>query len=271
MILSSPMAHRAASAWGREQPQADCRQGQHFNGLLAALPDSVRERWRYALQAVHLPRGRLLSEPGIPTSKVYFPTSAIVSLVKSTQLGQPIEIAVIGSEGMVGTWLCLGSATTAFGAVVQSAGNGYCMEARHLMQEFNQPGPVLQLMLRYIQALLTQTAQYAACTRHHSVLQKLCRSLLLNLDRLPSQSIPLTQESIAHTLGVRRATVTGAAATLRRAGVIKCHPGCIEVLSRAQLENYACECYAVVDKEYRRLLPVGRAAGADAPHAALMQ
>jgi CRP-like cAMP-binding protein len=202
-----------------------------------------------------MPLGQVLYESGQKLSHVYFPTTAIVSLLYVMADGASAEIAVAGFEGIVGISLFMGGETTPSRAVVQSAGGGYRLAANLLLQEFNRAGPVLHLLLRYTQALITQMAQTAVCNRHHSLDQQLCRWLLLSLDRLNGNELVMTQELIANMLGVRREGVTEAAGNLNDAGLISYHRGHIKVLDRAGLERRTCECYAVVKKEYDRLLP----------------
>jgi len=186
---------------------------------------------------------------------VYFPTTAIVSLLYVLENGASAEIAVVGNEGIVGISLFMGGGSTPNRAVVQSAGTGFRLPAEALKAEFNRAGPVLHLLLRYTQALITQMAQTAVCNRHHSLDQQLCRWLLLSLDRLTGDEIVMTQELISNMLGVRREGVTEAALHLQAAGVIRYARGHITVLDRQKLEQRSCECYAVVKKEYDRLLP----------------
>jgi CRP-like cAMP-binding protein len=188
-------------------------------------------------------------------SHLYFPTSAIVSLLYVMQNGASAEIAVVGNEGVVGISLFMGGESTSSRAVVQSAGSGVRVLARFLKDEFRQAGPVMHLLLRYTQALITQMAQTAVCNRHHSLDQQLCRWLLLSLDRLEGDDLFMTQELIANMLGVRREGVTESALKLQKAGLIRYFRGHISVLDRAGLESRSCECYAVVNKEYARLLP----------------
>ena len=202
-----------------------------------------------------MPLGKVLYESGVTLSHVYFPTTAIVSLLYVMEDGASAEIAVVGQEGIVGISLFMGGESTPSRAVVQSAGQAFRLEAKLMMQEFNRAGPVLHLLLRYTQALITQMAQTAVCNRHHSLDQQLCRWLLLSLDRLHSAEIVMTQELIANMLGVRREGVTEAAGHLQKAGLIRYRRGHITVLDRTRLEQRACECYAVVKKEYDRLLP----------------
>ncbi|MEO7271797.1 MAG: Crp/Fnr family transcriptional regulator [Vicinamibacterales bacterium] len=229
--------------------------GARQNRLLAALPEAEWARWLPQLEAVELPLGLVLYEAGGPLSHVYFPTTAIVSLLYVLENGSSAEIAVVGSEGVVGISLFMGGASTPSRAVVQSAGAGCRLAATPMMVEFNRAGPVLHLLLRYTQALITQMAQTAVCNRHHSLDQQLCRWLLLSLDRLPSSELVMTQELIANMLGVRREGVTEAAGRLHKAGLIRYRRGHITVLNRAGLESRTCECYAVVKTEYDRLLP----------------
>ena len=225
------------------------------NHLLAALPVAVRQRWLPQLQPVEMPLGQVLIESGRVPTHVYFPTTAIVSLLYVMENGASAEIAVIGNDGIVGVSLFMGGGSTPSQAVVQSEGRGFRMNGQAIKSEFNQSPPVLHLLLRYTQALITQMAQTAACNRHHSVDKQLCRWLLLSLDRLPGNEIIMTQELIANMLGVRREGVTEAALKLQEAGLIRYVRGHITVLDRKGLEQRTCECYAMVKKEYDRLLP----------------
>lgn len=232
------------------------------NFLLAALPASEFERLAPHLQLVPLKLGEVLYESGGQLQHVYFPTNSIVSLLYVMQDGASAEIAVVGNEGILGISLFMGGETTPSRAVVQSEGHGYRLPAQRLKQEFNRAGPMMHLLLRYTQALITQMSQTAVCNRHHSIDQQLCRWLLLSLDRLSSDELKMTQELIANMLGVRREGVTEAAGKLRDAGIIEYSRGHIKVLDRPKLEQHVCECYAVVKKEFDRLLsdiPPGRA------------
>ena len=225
------------------------------NQLLAALPDAEWQRWLPQLEPVEMPLGQVLYESGTTLSHVYFPTTAIVSLLYVMENGASAEIAVVGNEGIVGISLFMGGESTPSRAVVQSAGHGFRLKAQTMKEEFNRAGPVLHLLLRYTQALITQMAQTAVCNRHHSLDQQLCRWLLLSLDRLQGNELVMTQELIANMLGVRREGVTEAALKLQKVGLIRYARGHITVLDRAGLEQRTCECYAVVKKEYDRLLP----------------
>jgi CRP-like cAMP-binding protein len=226
-----------------------------LNLLLAALPDAERDRWLPQLEAVDMPLGQVLYESGTRLNHVYFPTSSIISLLYVMENGASAEIAVVGHEGIVGISLFMGGESTPSRSVVQSAGEGLRLKANLMMQEFNRAGPVMHLLLRYTQALITQMAQTAVCNRHHSLDQQLCRWLLLSLDRLRSNQLVMTQELIANMLGVRREGVTEAAGQLHKAGLIRYQRGHITILDRAGLEHRTCECYAVVKREYDRLLP----------------
>ena len=224
------------------------------NHLLSALPAAEWERWLPQLEAVELPLGQVLYESGRTLSHVYFPTTAIVSLLNVMEDGASAEIAVVGNEGLVGIALFMGGESTPSRAVVQSAGYGFRLPAHTIKQDFSR-APVLHLLLRYTQALITQMAQTAACNRHHSLDQQLCRWLLVSLDRLQDNELAMTQELIANMLGVRREGVTESALKLQHAGLIRYARGHITVLDRQGLERRSCECYAVVKKEYDRLLP----------------
>jgi CRP-like cAMP-binding protein len=224
-----------------------------LNHLLDALPSADLERWLPQLERVDLPLGHVLYEPGSRLSHVYFPTTALVSLLYVMGNGASAEIAIVGNEGVVGISLFMGGDTTPSRAVVQSAGEGYRLRAQTIKEEFSR-APVLDLLLRYTQALITQMAQTAVCNRHHSLDQQLCRWLLLSLDRLEGNEVRMTQELIANMLGVRREGVTEAALKLQRAAIISYSRGHIFVLDRPALEQRTCECYAVVKTEYDRLL-----------------
>ncbi len=226
-----------------------------LNRLLASLPDAEMKRWLPELELVDLLLGQVLYEAGRTETHVYFPTSAIVSLLFVLKNGDSAEIAVVGNEGIVGFALFMGGNSTSSRAVVQSAGRGFRMTSKTIKDEFEKSGPVTHLLLRYTQALITQMAQTAVCNRHHSLSEQLCRWLLISLDRLPGNELVMTQELIANMLGVRREGVTEGALKLQAAGVIKYARGRITVLDRAGLEQRSCECYGVVKMEYDRLLP----------------
>ncbi len=230
------------------------------NHLLASLPDAELRRWLPHLERVEMPLGQVLYESGGTLSHVYFPTTAIVSLLYVMENGASAEIAVVGNEGIVGISLFMGGDSTSSRAVVQSAGLGLRLKAQTMKDDFNRAGPVLHLLLRYTQALITQMAQTAVCNRHHSLDQQLCRWLLLSLDRLQGNELVMTQELIANMLGVRREGVTQGALKLQQAGLISYARGHISVLDRDGLQKRSCECYAVVKKEYDRLLPEKSAA-----------
>jgi CRP-like cAMP-binding protein len=229
--------------------------GLKQNRLLASLPDDEWDRWSPLLEIVEMPLGQVLYESGVALTFVYFPLTSIVSLLYVMENGASAEIAVVGNEGIVGVSLFMGGESTPSRAVVQSAGLGCRLEAQVMKSEFNRAGPVLHLLLRYTQALITQMAQTAVCNRHHSVDQQLCRWLLLSLDRLQGDELVMTQELIANMLGVRREGVTEGALKLQKADLIRYARGHITVLNRAGLEKRTCECYEVVRREYERLLP----------------
>ncbi len=225
------------------------------NHLLGALPAEDYDRILANLELIPMPLGESLYESGIQMGYVYFPINSIVSLLYVMEDGSSAEIAVVGNEGVVGVSLFMGGETTPSRAVVQSEGHAYRMRGPLLKLEFYRAGPMQRLLLRYTQALLTQMAQTAVCNRHHTLDQQFCRWLLLRFDRLNSNELVMTQELIANMLGVRREGVTEAAGNVQKAGLIKYRRGHITVLDRAGLEARACECYAVVKKEFDRLLP----------------
>lgn len=229
-------------------------QNPNHNHLLAALSATEYERLTPYLELVPMQLGDMLYEPDIELRHVYFPTTAIVSLLYILESGSSAEIAGVGNEGVLGISLFMGGNTTPSSAVVQTAGHSYRLPAKILKQEFNRGGLLQRLLLRYTQALITHMFQNAACYRHHSIEQQLCRWLLLTLDRMLSNDLIMTQELIANALGVRREGITEAAGNLQRAGIIRYRRGHISILERSGLEANACECYTVVKKELGRLL-----------------
>jgi CRP-like cAMP-binding protein len=230
------------------------KQDPNQNHLLAALLDAEFDRLSPHLESTPLRLGDVLCESGGKLDYVYFPTTAIISLHYLLENGGSSEIAGVGNEGLLGVSLFMGGGSTPSRAVVQTSGYAYRLPVRILMEEFNRAGPVMRLLLRYTQALLTHMSQTAVCNRHHTVEQQLCRWLLLTLDRLTSNELTMTQELIANMLGVRREGVTEAAGRLQGYGYISYRRGHITVLDRAGLEGHVCECYAVVKTEFGRLL-----------------
>jgi len=225
------------------------------NSLLQVIPPDVLKGLAPLLEDVQLKLGAVLYESGVVQQHVYFPTDCIVSLLYVLENGQSAEIAVVGFEGMVGVSLLMGGGSTPNRAVVQSAGHAFRLSASHITQLTGNGGPLLHLLLRYTQSLITQMSQTAVCNRHHTLEQQLCRWLLLSLDRLPGNELVMTQELIANMLGVRREGVTEAAGKLQRLNLIKYTRGRITVLNRSGLERHVCECYEVVKRETDRLLP----------------
>lgn len=225
------------------------------NRLLAVLPAADFDRLLPELKLVKMPLGKVIYESGVALKQVYFPTNSIVSLLYVMENGASAEIAVVGNEGVVGISVFMGGETTPSRAVVQSAGHAFELKGEVVKREFGRSGALQHLLLRYTQALITQMAQTAVCNRHHSVEQQLCRWLLLSLDRLSSNELSMTQELIANMLGVRREGVTEAAGKLQARGLIHYSRGHITVTDRPGLELQTCECYAVVKKEFDRLLP----------------
>jgi CRP-like cAMP-binding protein len=225
------------------------------NHLLAAIPPFELARWMLQLESVDMPLGQVLHEAGSALTHVYFPTSAVVSLMYVTESGASAEVAVIGNEGLVGISHFLGGHSMPNRAVVQCAGRAFRLSAQTIKDEFDRFGLVHRLLLHYIQALITQIAQTAVCNRHHSPEQQLSRWLLCSLDRVRGSELTMTQELISQLLGLRRESVTSAALKLQKAGLIQYARGHISVLDRAGLERSTCECYSVVRTEYERLLP----------------
>lgn len=225
------------------------------NHILDHLPALDLAHLESNLVAVMLGRGEVLCESGVRMQSVFFPTTAIVSLINVMVNGSSTEIAVVGNEGLVGVSLFMGGETSPSRAIVQSAGQAWKLPGKALKEMFNRGGSMQRLLLRYTQTLITQAAQTAVCNRHHSLDKQLCRWLLLNLDRHNSNKLAMTQELIANTLGVRREGVTEAACKLQREGVIHYRRGHITVLNRPALEARSCECYVAVKAETDRLLP----------------
>ena len=225
------------------------------NRLLAALPAAELERLFARLELVPMRLGDALYESGGQLEHAYFPTTAIVSLIYTTRSGASSEIAGVGPEGVVGIPLFMGGDTTPNSAVVRAAGHAYRLERRSLAAEFQRAGALQGLLLRYTQALITQTCQTAACNRHHSVEQQLSRWLLWTLDRLPAQELTMTQDLVASLLGVRRESITEVAGRLQQGGFIKYRRGHIDVVDQIGLQSRACECYTAVKNEMNRLLP----------------
>lgn len=226
-----------------------------YNHLLNALPTADYQRLVLFLEPVNLKLGDVLYESGDIPRYVYFPTTAIISLIYGLENGASAEIAVVGNEGILGIALFMGGNTTPSRAVVRNKGQAYRLSPQVLLEEFQQGGAVQNLLLRYTQALITQMTQTAVCNRHHTVEQQLCRWLLQSLDRLNSNRLEMTQELIASMLGVRREGVTEAAGRLQKDEMISYSRGRIDILDRAKLEKQVCECYQVVKTEYDRLLP----------------
>ncbi|SEC96642.1 transcriptional regulator, Crp/Fnr family [Burkholderia sp. WP9] len=234
-------------------PSSDVPPPREANQLLAHLPDEERERIMQHLTPVSLPLGKVVYEPGERLTQVYLPTTAIISMLHVMENGESAEIAVVGNDGLLGVAVFMGSDTVSNRAVVQNAGDAYCLSAQFAKEEFARGGYIRRLFLRYAQALITQMAQTAVCNRHHSIAQQFCRWLLLSLDRLDSSELQMTQELIANMLGVRRGNVTEIAKQLEATGAIRYNRGHIEVIDRAALEQQVCECYGVVTRECERL------------------
>ena len=244
------------------------------NRILAALSTAEYSRLADDLEPVALKIGQVVHEQGDVVNYVYFPTTCSVSLMSTTENGSSAELAMTANDGLIGTGLVLGSDTAPYRVVVQRAGKAYRMRSEVMRWELDQGGALQRLALRYVRALMTQMAQNVVCNRHHSVVQQLCRWLLLNLDRIPGNQIDTTQEQIANRLGVRREGVTEAAGKLQAAGLISYSRGRITVSDRPGLEARVCECYAAVKQETDRLLlpaPVARASERARPNPATLR
>lgn len=225
------------------------------NHLLGALPADDLERWLSHLEEVDMPLGQVLYEAGTVLSHVYFPTTSIVSLLYVMQDGGSAEIAVVGNDGLVGISLFMGGGSTPSRALIQNAGRGFRVKADFVKQEFENSKAVLHLFLRFTQALITQMTQSAACNKHHSLDQQLCRWMLLTLDRHEGNQLAMTKQLIANMLGTDGETMREGARRLQEAGLIQYNSGQITVLNRMGVEKCSCECYGVVRDEYARLLP----------------
>lgn len=232
---------------------ADKPRPEH-NQLLAALPRAVQARLFPTLELVELNAGRVIYHPGEPITYAYFPVDCILSTINQLEDGEWTEIVIVGNDGFVGTTLLLGAETTPNRTVVQGAGVAYRLTRRVIKAEFDRHGEAYDLFLRHIQLTLTRTAQSVLCNRHHSIEQQLCRWLLLSVDRVRGNTLRMTQQLIARTLGVRREGVTHAARVLQSLGLISCQRGAITVLNRSGIERRSCECYAIVNREGRRVL-----------------
>ena len=225
------------------------------NHLLAALPPEVYSLWLPQLERVDMPLGDVLYESGTTLSHVYFPTTAIVSMLYVMKNGESAEVAVVGNEGLVGIALFMGGGTTPSRALVQNGGMGYRLPAAFAKQQFEECKPVLHLFLGFTQALMAQMTQTGACNKHHTLDQQLCRWLLLTLDRYEGMELQMTKQMIANMLGVTGDVMRAGAQTLQKEGLLRYKDGRITVLDRPGVERRTCECYALVKKEYERLLP----------------
>jgi CRP-like cAMP-binding protein len=225
------------------------------NHLLAALPDEELQHWLPHLEAVDLPLGRVLYEDGTTLTHVYFPTTAVVSLLYVMHNGDSAEIAVVGNDGLVGISLIMGGGSTPSRGLVQNGGRGFRIDAELVQKKFENSKHVLHLFLRYTQALITQMTQSAACNKHHSLDQQLCRWLLLTLDRYEGNELNMTKQLVANMLGTSGEHMRQGAKNIQKAGLIHYAKGKITVLDRKGLEKRSCECYRIVKTEYDRLLP----------------
>jgi CRP-like cAMP-binding protein len=242
------------------KPLTNCAYDPRHNHLLAALPNGEWQRWQSLLEPVELQVGQILIEPGRAPAHMYFPATAVVSLVYMTRNGETAEIAVVGNEGVVGVSLYMGGDVASHEATVQSAGMACRLSAQVVKNAMEFSSPLMKLMLNYAHAMLSQVSQTAVCNRYHSIDQQLSRRLLQGLDRATSNELLITQEAMASLLGVRREGVTAAALKLQHEGVIQYSRGHIVVHDRQRLEQHACECYAFSKKQYFKLMPLPMAA-----------
>jgi CRP-like cAMP-binding protein len=248
--LVDPLRHRALAPLLTEST------------LLASLPQDVLDRLLPHFSLADLAAGQVLSDA--PTRAI-FPLTGVVSLIQEMPDGDSSQVAVVGREGLLGLPLFMGGSATPTRAVVQCPGYGLALSRERLLEEFERGGAFMRQLLRYTQALITQISQLVVCNRHHSIEQQLCRVLLMSLDRLQGQEVPLTQEFVARLLGVRREGVTEASGRLREGGIVSCRRGLFAVQGRIALECHACGCYRVVKNEYDRLLPASAVVTPPAP------
>ena len=254
LAYANPLfAKEAIVASPFDQPLQSKNLSAHKNQLLAAMSDEEWNKLAPDMEEIDFSLNQVLGESGKTPSYMYFPTTAIVSLLYMTESGSSSEVAVIGNDGVVGISLVLSGSNSLNQAVVQSAGRGYRLRAQAAKNAINRDSSTLNILLRYSQAMITQVTQTAVCNRHHTIDQQLCRRLLLSLDRLPSNEIAMTQEMLASMLGVRRESVTDAALKLQSAGIISYKRGLITILDRQALESRSCECYATSKREQLRL------------------
>jgi len=224
------------------------------NQLLASLPDDSRRHLQPHLEFVQLTAGDVLYDAGAVLSHVYFPLTAVVSLVSMMEDGGSIEVAVVGHEGVAGICAFMGGGVSLSTAVVQNSGRALRASAQVIAGASRGSAPLMQTLLSYTQALFTQMVQTSACNLHHTIDQKLCRWLLTQHDRIDGNVVMATHERIALMLGVRRESVSGAAMKLRNADLIEYRRGCIEIIDRDGLEQRSCECHRVSKRAYMRML-----------------
>jgi CRP-like cAMP-binding protein len=228
---------------------------KHGNRLMSTLADHDWERWKPHIELVKLEVGDILFDAGEPIDHIYFPLTGIISQQYDFDDGKSAEFAQMGNEGMAGVFIFMGSASTSSKAVVIAGGMAYRLPSVWLLQEFNTSGLFRQMILHYMQVLMTNASQMAVCNRRHSIDQQLSRILLLQLDRVAGNNLSLTHELISRSMGVRREGVSEAAKRLEKMGAIRYSRGHIEVLSRPALLKNTCECYSIIKREDLRLFP----------------
>lgn len=237
----------------------------HDNQLLGALPAPELQALTPDLEWVRMLVGDVLYEPGQRLRHAYFPTTAVVSLLYLSENGDSTETCSVGREGVVGMPLFMCSDTTLGSAVVQTSGHGFRVSHARLAASLQSGGKLLGMLLRHTQALLTQIAQTVACNRHHTIEQQFSRWLLSASDRLDFNELVITHELMAGLLGVRRESISQAAAKLQAEGYIRYRRGHISVIDKLGLESATCECYAVVKSEIQRLTAPSRHPAAKPP------
>jgi hypothetical protein len=246
-------SYSSAKTWNKIPGLLD-QDNRNQNYLLAALPVAEFNRLAPYLDLLKMPVGEVVLDSYDKLEQVYFPTTAIVSLHNVSNNIASAEIAGVGQEGMLGIAQFIGDKEPPNRAFVWTAGYGYKLKARLLMDEFDRGGSMRHFLHRYTHALITQISQVNECKQKHSVVKQLCRWLLLALDRMSSSILTMKDKFVAGMLGVERQAIAEASVELQQLGVISYRRGLISVLDRLGLENLACECYCVVRKELNLLL-----------------
>lgn len=223
-----------------------------MNRVLASIPGNEYRRLETHLAPVHLAFGQVLYEPGKPIQYVYFPVDCLISLLTAVDKRRSLEVGMVGNEGMAGMPFILGMGISGVRAIVQGAGHALRMPAAPFRTEFTRNRPLQEALYRYTYALMAQISQTAACNRFHEAEPRLARWLLMTKDRVASDQFLLTQEFLAHMLGLRREGVTEAASELKRRELISYSRGKIQILDVKGLKAASCSCYQIVKDVFDR-------------------